>query len=77
MRIVPVPYDHPDAAELMTAVQQVYVEGMQLINATSYPTGAAPFKEFKFGFMQFHGPERKIWYDDIVVSPTRSPCPIN
>ncbi|UOZ10770.1 GNAT family N-acetyltransferase [Amycolatopsis sp. WQ 127309] len=26
MRIVPVPYDHPDAAKLMAAVQQVYVE---------------------------------------------------
>jgi len=58
-------------------VQQLFVEGTQLINATSYPTGTAAFKEFKFGFMQFHGPERKIWYDDIVVSPTRSPCPVN
>jgi len=58
-------------------VQQLFVEGTQLINATSYPTGTAAFKEFKFGFMQFHGPERKIWYDDIVVSPTRSPCPSN
>jgi GNAT superfamily N-acetyltransferase len=26
VRIVPVPYDHPDAAKLMAAVQQVYVE---------------------------------------------------
>ncbi|MEU8638834.1 GNAT family N-acetyltransferase [Amycolatopsis sp. NPDC048633] len=26
MRIVPVPFDHPDAAKLMAAVQQVYVE---------------------------------------------------
>ena len=58
-------------------VQQLFVEGTQLINATTYPTGTAAFKEFKFGFMQFHGPERKIWYDDIVVSPTRSPCPAN
>lgn len=58
-------------------IQQLFVEGMQVINATSYPTGSATFKEFKFGFMEFHGPPRKIWYDDIVVSPTRSPCPGN
>lgn len=56
-------------------VQQLFVEGMQLINATSYPTGSATFKVFKFGFMEFHGPPRKIWYDDIVVSPSRTPCP--
>jgi hypothetical protein len=58
-------------------VQQLFVEGMQIINATNYPSGTAMFKEFKFGFMEFHGPPRKIWYDDIVVSPTRSPCPPN
>jgi hypothetical protein len=26
VRIVPVPYDHPDAVKLMAAVQQVYIE---------------------------------------------------
>jgi len=56
-------------------VQQLFADGMQLINAMNYPSGSSTFMVFKFGFMEFHGPPRKIWYDDIVVSPTRTPCP--
>ena len=39
-------------------VQQLFVNGAQLINATSYPAAAKAFKNFKFGFQSFHGPDR-------------------
>ncbi len=53
-------------------VQQLFVAGAQLINATSYPSGAArSFTFFKFGFNRLHGPMRAIWYDDVAVAPTR------
>ena len=39
MRIVPVPYDHPDAAKLMAAVQQVYVERYGSEDATPMNPG--------------------------------------
>ena len=55
-------------------VQQMYIDGTMQINATNYPSTAAAFKVFKFGFMEFHGPPRKIWFDDMVVSPSRTPC---
>jgi hypothetical protein len=58
-------------------VQKLYVDKSLQINATSYPSTlatAATFKVFKFGFMEFHGPPRKVWFDDIVVSPDRTPC---
>jgi hypothetical protein len=52
-------------------VQQLFVNGAQLINATSYPTAAKAFKNFKFGFQSFHGPDRVMWYDDVAVAPAR------
>ena len=58
--------------------QMLYMNGTQQINVTDYPTAASitkPFAEFRFGFYQFHGPARQMWYDDVVVSPNRQPCP--
>ena len=52
-------------------VQQLYVDGTQLINATDYPSATRAFKIFKFGFKSLHGPARAIWYDDVAVAPTR------
>ena len=57
--------------------QQLFINGTQQIDAKDYPAAAsvsAGFKNFKFGFNQLHGPARKIWYDDVVVAPTRIKC---
>jgi hypothetical protein len=51
--------------------QQLFVNGTQLINATSYPKDAKAIKIFKFGFQSFHGPDRHMWYDDVAVAPAR------
>jgi hypothetical protein len=52
-------------------VQQLFVGGTQLINATNYPSMALTFKTFKFGYWNLHGPDRHVWYDDMVVASTR------
>ena len=56
-------------------VQQLFVAGTQLINATNYPAMTTPpppaIKIFKFGFQTFHGPDRQMWYDNVAVAPTR------
>lgn len=52
-------------------VQQLYINGTQLINATNYPSAAKTLTYFKFGFESYHGPARQIWYDDVAVAPTR------
>jgi hypothetical protein len=57
--------------------QMLFVDGTQLINATNYPAVAdikSPFTTFRFGFVQFHGPARTMWYDDVAVGPNRMPC---
>jgi hypothetical protein len=56
--------------------QQLYINNVQLINATSYPTPTLAFTYFTFGFQQFAGPARHMWYDDVAVAPTRiGGCP--
>jgi hypothetical protein len=52
-------------------VQQLYVAGQQVINATNYPNDTPNLTYFKFGFESFHGPTRQMWYDDVAVAPTR------
>jgi hypothetical protein len=57
-------------------VQQLFVNGMSLINAATYPSATRAFKNFKFGFNSLHGPNRNMWYDDVAVAPTRvGGCP--
>lgn len=58
--------------------QLLFAKGTQQIDATNYPVAAQvtkPFTTFRFGFNQLHGPARVVWYDDVTVGPTRSPCP--
>jgi hypothetical protein len=60
-----------------TRTQMLYANGTQLINVTDYPMVSQvgmPFSVFRFGFLQFHGPPRTMWYDDVAVGPNRMPC---
>ncbi|MEI9938350.1 MAG: hypothetical protein WDO69_14105 [Pseudomonadota bacterium] len=57
--------------------QQLFINGMQQIDAKDYPASGSlsgTLKNFKFGFNQLHGPARKVWYDDVVVAPSRIQC---
>jgi hypothetical protein len=59
----------------VSRVQQLYVNGKLLIDATNYPeTVSKPLTHFKFGFNKLHGPARVVWYDDVAVGPTRPGC---
>jgi hypothetical protein len=51
---------------------QLFVNGTQLIDAPGHPVNLpGTFNRFKFGFNALHGPTRQMWYDDVVVAPTR------
>ena len=54
---------------------QVFADKTQIINATAWAPAKAAFTTFEFGFATYHGPGRNIWYDDVVVAPTRVGCP--
>jgi hypothetical protein len=57
-------------------VQQLYINNVQLINATNYPGSTEALTYFKFGYDGYNSPGGSIWYDDVAVAPTRiSGCP--
>jgi hypothetical protein len=56
--------------------QQLFINNVQLIDATGYPGSTEALTYFKFGFDAYHGPARQIWFDDVAVAPTRiGGCP--
>jgi hypothetical protein len=56
--------------------QQLFINNVQLIDATSYPGATEALTFFKFGFDAYHGPARQVWFDDVAVAPTRiGGCP--
>ena len=52
-------------------VQQLFVDGTQLINATNYPSATARVHELQVRVQSLHGPRAQMWYDDVAVAPTR------
>ncbi|OQX69269.1 MAG: hypothetical protein B6A08_06150 [Sorangiineae bacterium NIC37A_2] len=54
--------------------QELYVGGEKLIDAPNYPAEPKAFTRFKFGYNALHFTERKVWYDDVAVGPTRPGC---
>jgi hypothetical protein len=56
--------------------QQLFINNVQLIDATGYPGSTEALTYFKFGFDAYHGPARQVWFDDVAVAPTRiGGCP--
>jgi hypothetical protein len=54
---------------------QVYGDGSKMIDAAGWAPAKLTFATFAFGFAQYSGPARTVWYDDVAVGPTRIGCP--
>lgn len=52
---------------------QIFANGMELLHATNYAGAKQTFQSFRIGYMQYHD-TRAVWFDDVVVAPTRVPC---
>jgi hypothetical protein len=50
---------------------QIFAGGKEIINAPGY--ARQTFQTFRLGYMQYHD-TRAVWYDDVVVAPTRVNC---
>lgn len=55
-------------------IQELFLEGEALIEASNYPATSKTFSRFKFGYNALHGTSRTLWYDDVAVGPTRPGC---
>jgi hypothetical protein len=54
---------------------QIYADNNKIIDAEGWTPSKATFTNFQFGFIEYHGPDRTIWYDDVVVAASRVGCP--
>jgi hypothetical protein len=54
-------------------VVKVYANGQMIIDEEHAPKIA--YGSLNFGYEQYHGPERTMWFDDVVVAPGRIGCP--
>jgi hypothetical protein len=50
---------------------QIFADGDEVIHATGY--AKQTFQTFRLGYMQYHD-TRAVWYDDVVVAPSRVSC---
>jgi hypothetical protein len=54
---------------------QIYGDGAKLIDAANWTPAKMTYGAFGFGFAQYSGPARTMWFDDVGVGPTRIGCP--
>jgi Cip1-like, core domain len=53
---------------------QIYANGTKIVDAMGWARAKATFANFEFGFADYHGPGRNVWYDDVAVGPSRIGC---
>ena len=54
---------------------QVFANGTMVINQTGIAGAMKTFSALRFGYREYHSHDRTVWYDDVVVAPTRVGCP--
>jgi hypothetical protein len=54
---------------------QIYTNGTKIVDAVGWARAKATFKIFEFGFGDYNGPGRNIWYDDVAIATSRVGCP--
>jgi hypothetical protein len=54
---------------------QVFANGTMVINQMGIAGAKPAFSTLRFGYREYHAHDRTVWYDDLVVAPTRVGCP--
>jgi hypothetical protein len=57
-----------------TGSVQIYGDGTKIVDAANWSPAKQNFAVFQFGFHQYSGPARNMWYDDVAVAPARIGC---
>ena len=50
---------------------QVFANKTLIVDAAAWPPAQAAFTTFELGYANYHDPAASVWYDDVVVPPTR------
>jgi hypothetical protein len=53
---------------------EIFVDGKSIIKGSGVSQAKQAFTNFVFGYVEYNGTNRTIWYDDVATGPTRIPC---
>jgi hypothetical protein len=53
---------------------QLFANGTMVINQSGIAGAKQTFSALRFGYREYHAHDRTVWYDDVVVAPTRVGC---
>ena len=53
---------------------QLYLDGMKVFDQTGVADATHPLSAFKFGYTDYNGRNRNVWYDDVAVGPNQLHC---
>ncbi|HET9959817.1 MAG TPA: hypothetical protein VFQ61_35240 [Polyangiaceae bacterium] len=53
---------------------EIFVDGKSIIKGNAVSQAKQQFTNFRFGYVEYNGTNRTVWYDDVATGPTRIPC---
>jgi hypothetical protein len=53
---------------------EIFVDGVSIIKGTAVTQAKQSFTNFRFGYVEYNGTNRTVWYDDVATAPTRIGC---
>jgi hypothetical protein len=53
---------------------EIFVNGASIIKGTAIAQAKQTFTNFRFGYVEYNGTNRTVWYDDVATGPSRIGC---
>jgi hypothetical protein len=53
---------------------EIFVNGVSIIKDNAVPQAKQSFTNFRFGYVEYNGTNRTVWYDDVAAAPGRIGC---
>ena len=53
---------------------EIFVDGTSVIKDGAVPQAKQSFTNFRFGYVEYNGTNRTVWYDDVATAPNRIGC---
>ena len=53
---------------------EVFVDGTSIIKGNAIAQAKQSFTNFRFGYVEYNGTNRTVWYDDVATAPSRIGC---
>jgi len=53
---------------------EIFVDGASIIKGSAVAQAKQSFTNFRFGYVEYNGTNRTVWYDDVATGPNRIGC---